>query len=323
MPINVVRPYRCTGDFPAADGYDHGRTKSRDLLGVLGRHHRLCIRSPRTPQASQSDVRAVARLKLKPSMRKMFLKSVSLLGHVISERGVATDPGKVESMMNWPAPTCIREVRSFVDLCSCYRLFVHSFAEIAALLHELTGKGIPLIWTPACQMAFEALKTVLASSPILAMPTNDDIYVLDIDASDHSIGAVMYQIQSGEERVIAYGSRTYSKAERNYCTTRKELPPIVYFMKQFKQYLLVNEFLVRTDHAALTWLQRIPEIIGQQNRWQERLQEYSFKIEHRPGLNTKMLTRSHDDRVAVRGVVLQQTDRKKPTTRAVLFQVQI
>ena len=93
----------------------------------------------------------------------------------------------------------------------------------------------------------------------------------------------MSQIQTGEERVIAYGSRTYSKAERNYCTTRKELLAVVYFMKKIKQYLLGKEFLVRTDHAALTWLQRTPEMMGQQARWQEPLQEFNFKIQHRPG----------------------------------------
>ena len=127
------------------------------------------------------------------------------------------------------------------------------------------------------QMAFETVKTALISSPILPMPTDDDIYVLDTDANDHSIGAVMSQIQSGEERVIAYESRTYSKIERKYYTTRKKLLAVVYFMKQFKQYLLGKEFLVRTDHAALTWLQRAPEILGQQARWLERLQEFNFK----------------------------------------------
>ena len=115
------------------------------------------------------------------------------------------------------------------------------------------------------------------------MPTYDDIYLLDTDASDLSIGAVMSQMQTGEERVIAYGSSTYSKSVRNYCTTRKELLAVVYFMKQFKQYLLEKEFLVRTDHAALTWLQRTPEMMGQQACWQERLQEFNFKIQHRPG----------------------------------------
>ena len=110
----------------------------------------------------------------------------------------------IESVITWPEPSCSRDVRSFVGLCSYYRCFVHSFAEIAAPLQKLTGKGVPFIWTPACQTAFEALKTALISSPILAMPTDDDIYVLDTDASDQSIGAVMSQIQTREERVIAY-----------------------------------------------------------------------------------------------------------------------
>ena len=82
--------------------------------------------------------------------------------------------------------------------------------------------------------------------------------------------------------MITYGSRTYNKAEVNYCTTRKELLAVVYFVKQCKQYLLGRKFLVRTDHAALTWLQRTLEMIGQQARWQERLQEFSFTIQHRP-----------------------------------------
>ena len=161
----------------------------------------------------------------------MFQKSVSFLGHVISKRSIATDPCMIESVITWPEPSCIRDVRSFVGLCSYYRRFVHSFTEIAAPLHKLTGQGVPFIWTPACQTAFEALKTALISSPIQAMPTDDDNYVLDTDASDHSIGAMMDQIQTGAEQVIAYGSRTYSKAERNYCTTRKELLAVVYFIK--------------------------------------------------------------------------------------------
>ena len=106
--------------------------------------------------------------------------------------------------------------------------------------------------------------------------------MLDTDASNHSIGAVLSQIQSDEERVIAYGSRTYNKAEVNYCTTRNELLPVVYFMKLFKQYLLGREFLVRSNHDALIRLQKTPEMMGQHARCQERLQEFSFKIQHRP-----------------------------------------
>ena len=115
------------------------------------------------------------------------------------------------------------------------------------------------------------------------MPTDEDVYVFDTDASEQSIGAVLFQKQGGEKNVIAYASRTYSRAEQNYCTTRKELLAVVYFMKQFRQYLLGNGFLVRTDHAVLTWLQRATDLMGQQGCWQERLQEFDFDIEHRLG----------------------------------------
>ena len=117
----------------------------------------------------------------------------------------------------------------------------------------------------ACQAAFNSFNAAMASSPILAMSTDEEMYVLDTDANNHSIGAVLSQIQSGEERVIAYRSRIYGKAEINHCTMRKELLAVVYFMKLFKQYLLGREFLVRTDHAALMW----PEMMGQLARWQE------------------------------------------------------
>ena len=84
------------------------------------------------------------------------------------------------------------------------------------------------------------------------MPTDGDVYIVDTDASEQSIGAVLAQVQLQEERVIAYASRTCNKAERNYCTTRKELLGVVYFMRQFKQYLQGAQFLVRTNHSALT-----------------------------------------------------------------------
>ena len=175
-------------------------------------------------------------------------------------------------------------MRSFVGLCSYYRRFVKDFAEIAASLHKLTVKSVVFQWTPACQAAFDSLKAAMVNCPILAMPTVEEMYVLDTDASNHSIGAVLSQIQSRDEWVIAYGSRTYGKAEINYRATREELLVVVYFMKLFKQYLLIREFLVRTDHAALTWLQKAPEMMNQTARWQKRLQELSLKIQHRPGM---------------------------------------
>jgi len=115
------------------------------------------------------------------------------------------------------------------------------------------------------------------------MPNDTDPFLPDTDACDVSIGAVLSQVQNGLERVIAYASRSLSKLERNYCVTRKELLAIVCYTKTFRQYLLGRQFVVRTDHSALQWLRTTPELIGQQARWCEILEEFDFQIVHRLG----------------------------------------
>jgi len=139
------------------------------------------------------------------------------------------------------------------------RRFIQNFAEIAAPLHSITKKNQRFQWTGDALKAFQKLTEVMTSAPIHAMPTDDGDFVLDTDASDTAIGAVLSQKQGGIERVIAYASRSLEKRERNYCVTRKELLAVVYFLRYFKQYLLGRSFIVRTDHAALTWLSRMPD----------------------------------------------------------------
>ena len=107
--------------------------------------------------------------------------------------------------------------------------------------------------------------------------------ILDTDASDEAIGAGLSQVQDGREKVIAYASRRLNSAECIYCITRRELLAVVAFVKQFRPHILGRHFVIRTDHAALQWLRRVPEPIGQQARWQEQLEEYDFDIVHRAG----------------------------------------
>jgi len=91
------------------------------------------------------------------------------------------------------------------------------------------------------------------------------------------------QVQDGQLKVISYASRLYSTVERRYCVTRKQLLAVVFFLKQFRRYLLGRSFTVRTDHTALQWLRRTPEPIGQQRRWLEILEEFNFTVENRAG----------------------------------------
>lgn len=225
-----------------------------------------------------------AGLKLHLKKCKFGKKEVTFLGHVISAGGIAVDPTKTDKIATWPEPQCQRDVQQFLGLANYYRRFIKDFATIAKPLHHLTEKTALFRWTVECQDAFHSLKQKLISPPVLAFPDHSKPFILDSDASDGGIGGVLSQKQDDElERVIAYGSRVLSKTERNYCVTRRELLAAVYFIEQFRPYLLGRHFTLRSDHGSLTWLRNFKEPEGQLARWIEKLEEYSFSIVHRPG----------------------------------------
>ena len=127
------------------------------------------------------------------------------------------------------------------------------------------------------------MKNCLITAPILTYPNPNEDFILDADASNTGLGAVLSQIQDGRERVIGYYSRTLNKAEKNYCVTRRELLAVVAPIEHFKYYLYGRRFLVRTDHSALQWLMNFKDVEGQLARWLQKLQQYDFAIAHRPG----------------------------------------
>ena len=222
-------------------------------------------------------------LKAKPSKCAFFRKQVLYLGHIISHDGVATDPSKTQKIAGWPTPKNIPELQKFLGLASYYRRFIRNFAEIAKPLYRLTERGRKYNWTAECDTAFAVLKLRLCSTPVLAFPDFSLPFILDTDASQSGIGAVLSQEQGGEEKVIAYASRTLTKAERRYSVTRQELLAVVTYIHHFRQFLLGRQFVLRTDHGSLQWLHTFKEPEGQLARWLERLQEYTFEIKHRKG----------------------------------------
>jgi len=147
-------------------------------------------------------------------------------------------PSKVEAINNWTACRDVSDIRAFMGLSGYYRRFIKDFSAIAAPLYNLTRKESDFRWTPECQDAFDELRRRLFEGPVLALPSDVGTYVLDTDASDFGLGAILSQRQGDQEKVIAYSSRTLGKPEQKYETTRKELLAIVSGLKQFRQYLL-------------------------------------------------------------------------------------
>ena len=223
-------------------------------------------------------------LKLKPSKCHLFKKEVEFLGHVISSDGVLPNPANIQKILDWPTPRNVTEVRGILGLGSYYRRFVKGFSELVQPLTELTKKNTQFKWTDTCEKAFNNLKVALTGPDIMGYPRDDSPFILDTDACDVSIGAVLSQIQDGRERVVAYASRTLNKAERNYCVTDKELLAVKHFTEYFRHYLLGRNFTIRTDHQALKWLFSLKEPKNRIARWIEILSAFDFNIEHRPGL---------------------------------------
>ena len=224
-----------------------------------------------------------AGLKLKPKKCQLFKEEVKYLGHIVSRDGVRCDPEKVKAVEKWPAPRSVKEVRAILGTASYYRKFIHNFSQLSAPLTNLLHKGVKFYWSDECQKAFELIKYRLTTAPILAFPSSEGEFILDTDACDHGLAAVLSQILNGEERVIAYASRTLNAAQKAYCVTYKELLAVRLFVEHFKVYLYGRRFKVRTDHSSLRWLKNFKKADGMVMRWITYLDTYDIIWVHRAG----------------------------------------
>lgn len=224
-----------------------------------------------------------AGLKLKPRKCKFFQREMEFLGKVISDKGVTISPSKIVAVQEWPIPTSKKETQAWLGFVNYHREHLPGLAELLAPIYELVGPHSEFRWTDEHTERFQQVKGLISSAPCLAYPMGSGTFVLDTDASDVSIGACLSQVQDGVERPIAFASHSLLKAQKRYCTTRKELLSLVHFTRHFRHYLLGRPFLVRTDHHSLIWLMRFKNAEGQLARWLEELAQYDMKITHRAG----------------------------------------
>ena len=222
------------------------------------------------------------KLKLKPKKCSFFQRRVEFLGREVDGEGLHLKDEHIAAVVNWPVPSNAKEVERFLGLVNYHRIFLKGFAETVGPLYGLTGKNT-FIWEDEHQSAFDQVKRLMTSAPVLSLPNEVDPFVLDTDASATAIGAELIQVQDGQEKVIAYGSLSLSPEQRRYCVTRRELLAVVRFTRQYRHYLLGKPFKIRTDHGSLTWLLNFKEPQGQLARWLEELGQYDMKVEHRPG----------------------------------------
>lgn len=172
------------------------------------------------------------------------------LGHVISSKGVATNPSKVADVQNWPVPKSVKELRGFLGLAGYYRRFVKNFGSIAKPLTELLKKEQLFVWTQLTDQAFSALKTALVSTPVLAFPDFTKPFIVETDASDKGVGAVLQQ----DGHPIAYVSKALGPRNQGLSTYQKESLAILLAVEHWRPYLQSAEFIIKTDQKSLIHL---------------------------------------------------------------------
>ena len=189
------------------------------------------------------------------------------------------DPEKIKAILDWPRPTTVIEIRSFLGLAGYYRRFIEGFAHLASPMTKLTRKGIPFIWNDACEQCFQELKQRLTSTPVLAIPKSGELFTVYSDASYSGLGCVLMQ----EGRVVAYASRQLKKHEMNYPTHDLELAVVVFALKIWRHYLFGEKVQIFTDHKSLKYLFSQKELNMRQRRWLELLKDYDCEILYHPG----------------------------------------
>nr|XP_020161515.1 uncharacterized protein LOC109746825 [Aegilops tauschii subsp. strangulata] len=189
--------------------------------------------------------------KVKMSKCAFAQQEIAYLGHVISAQGVSTDPAKITVVQQYPTPTNVKEVRGFLGLSGYYRKFIKHYGIIAKPLTELLKKGMPFVWTSVTEEAFVVLKQALTSAPVLDVPDFSKPFTVETDACEYGIGAVLMQ----QGHPLAFVSKALGPNNRGLSVYEKEYLAILLAIDQWRSYLQMQQFIIKTDHKSLAHLQ--------------------------------------------------------------------
>jgi Reverse transcriptase (RNA-dependent DNA polymerase)/RNase H-like domain found in reverse transcriptase/Integrase zinc binding domain/Chromo (CHRromatin Organisation MOdifier) domain len=201
------------------------------------------------------------------------------LGFVVGQNGLKVDQDKTKVIDQWPTPTNLHELRSFLGLCNYFRKFVQGYSTLVLPLTNLTRATAPWVWSADCVDAFQRVKQAMTSAPVLALPDFTKTFTVQCDASGYAIGSVLMQ----EGHPIAFESRKMNAAEQNYPVTEQELLSVIHSMTVWRCYLEGSESIVVTDHNPLTFFQTQPNLSRRQVRWSEYLQRFHYTWVYIPG----------------------------------------
>lgn len=227
-----------------------------------------------------------AGLYMKAEKCEFHQTEVEYLGMIISVQGIKMDTKKIATITEWPTPTSVRDVQSFLGFANFYRRFIKDYSRVVAPLTRLTRKNIPFRWSPQCHDAFNKLKSRFTTAPVLRHFDYDKEAIVETDASDYvSAGILSQHDEDGLLHPIAFFSKKHSPAECNYEIYDKELLAIVRAFEEWRPYLEGSPHPIKviTDHKNLEYFMTTKLLSRRQARWSEFLSRFDFTINYRPG----------------------------------------
>src|SRR5467141_3687982 len=232
------------------------------------------------------DILRRHRLYLKAEKCTFRQPTVEYLGLILLEGRVEMDPVKVAGVRDWPTPRNVTEVQSFIGFVNFYRRFIQDFSHVSKPLNQLTKKGEAWKWTKDEWKAFEELKQLITSTPILIQPNQDAQFRLEMDTSGYATGAVLSQLCEDEKwHPVGFTSKSLSSAERNYKIHDKELLSVIRGLEEWRHILEGTKHTIEVlnNHRNLTYFRESQNLNRWQARWSFFLSRFDFSLIHRPG----------------------------------------
>lgn len=226
-------------------------------------------------------------VKVKWEKCKFFEKSVTYLGHEISEDGIRPNPEKIREIVDAPQPENLTQVKSYLGLLNYYGRFIPNLSQESMESYKLTQMDMPFVWSPECQNAFDRSKQLLLSNKLLVHYDPSKPIVIHCDASPYGLGAILSHVIDGKDKPVLFTSCTLTKTQQNYAQLHREALAIVFAVKKFHKYIFGKPFVIYSDHQPLQEIfnekKSMPIATGRLQRWAIFLAMYNYHIEYKKG----------------------------------------